>query len=106
MPFFVNYIGVCTGWGATGTWVIDDQGDPSYGQQGFQPQLDARGGFGCAPCWVPANNGMSIRNTFILSNNVTLFHALFGISASQVHSHRIQSKVAKMAVNQSMWHGE
>lgn len=22
-PFMVNYVGVCTGWGATGTWVID-----------------------------------------------------------------------------------
>lgn len=23
-PFLVNYIGVCTGWGANGSWIIDD----------------------------------------------------------------------------------
>lgn len=58
MPFYVNSIGVCTGWGATGTWVVDDQGDSSYGQQGWsQPPLDARGGFGGSPCWVPSSNG-------------------------------------------------
>lgn len=22
-PFMVNYVGVCTGWGATGSWIIE-----------------------------------------------------------------------------------
>lgn len=57
--FYVTLV-ICAGWGATGTWVIDDQGDSNYGPQGYgQPQTDSRGGFGGgSPCWVPASNGM------------------------------------------------
>jgi hypothetical protein len=58
MPFFVNYVGVCTGWGAQGSWVIDDQGEPGYQQQGaYVPPSQPRGGYGASPCWVPASNG-------------------------------------------------
>lgn len=54
-PFYVNYAGVCTGWGATGAWVIDDQG-----QQNYQASTDwnvVPDAFGGSPCWVPASNG-------------------------------------------------
>jgi len=64
-PFLVNYVGVCTGWGAAGSWIIEDQ--PSYGGSGgwAQPPSvhlggrgDFQGGFqGGAPCWVPAQGG-------------------------------------------------
>lgn len=68
MPFYVNYVGVCTGWGAQGTWVIDDQGHQNYQPQGDQnwqqpAQIGSRGGYGGngggggSPCWVPSSNG-------------------------------------------------
>ncbi|XP_055300716.1 uncharacterized protein LOC129567635 [Sitodiplosis mosellana] len=63
-PFLVNYVGVCTGWGASGSWIIDDP-QPDYGWQGSQgtqgisSQLrsDFAGQGGGSPCWVPASNG-------------------------------------------------
>lgn len=75
MPFIANYVGVCTGWGATGTWVIDDQGqqndqsssvrtgwgatgkwvsDNNQGQQNHQSSSVA---VQPSPCWVSASNG-------------------------------------------------
>lgn len=48
MPFFAKYVGVCTGWGATGDWVIDDQKQRNrQSSVGWQP----------SPAWVPASNG-------------------------------------------------
>lgn len=48
-PFFVHYVGVCTGWGANGTWQIDDQDQQNYqsSSMGWRP----------SPSWVPASNG-------------------------------------------------
>lgn len=52
----IDLFSVCTGWGASGTWVIDDQGEAGY-QQAPAGIIDSRGGFGGSPCWVPASNG-------------------------------------------------
>lgn len=58
---FINLTSVCTGWGASGTWVIDDQGEPNYAPPQQPGQIGSRGGFGGgyggSPCWVPASNG-------------------------------------------------
>lgn len=46
----IRYVGVCTGWGATGSWIIN-QGAPLPGYAG---------GFGsntCSSCWVAASGG-------------------------------------------------
>lgn len=60
-PFMVNYVGVCTGWGASGSWIIDDQQPevPDYGWQGSQGvSAQIRSDFSSgSPCWVPASNG-------------------------------------------------
>lgn len=60
-PFMINYFGVCTGWGAAGSWIIDDpQPSSQYGWQGNQGiSAEVRSDFsGCgSPCWVPASNG-------------------------------------------------
>jgi len=59
-PFFINYVGVCTGWGATGSWIIED---PQPGNVGWMPgqpiSTQGRSGFpsGGTPCWIPASNG-------------------------------------------------
>jgi len=58
----VNYIGVCTGWGATGTWQIDDSPCPPASAPGFSPHAPPAGwnnptsGRG-AGVWVPARGG-------------------------------------------------
>lgn len=60
----VNYFGVCTGWGASGSWIIQDsqptfgwQGNQgSQGNQGMSAQLRSNFSSG-APCWVPASSG-------------------------------------------------
>lgn len=45
----IAYVGVCTGWGAHGSWIIEaPQGGGGGGSVG------SRGG---AVCWVPASNG-------------------------------------------------
>lgn len=50
-PFPVNFVGVCTGWGASGSWIIQD--DNPYGNVSAQLQ----GGAGGAACWVPSSGG-------------------------------------------------
>lgn len=49
-PFPINYVGVCTGWGATGSWIIE-QNAPA---PSAPAALVSTGG---AACWVPAANG-------------------------------------------------
>lgn len=43
----ISYIGVCTGWGATGSWIIEQARD--------QPQ--GGGGVASSVCWVAASGG-------------------------------------------------
>jgi len=52
--FPVSYVGVCTGWGASGSWLIDDSGPsaPSAPAMGFAAPTGTGNG-----CWVPAANG-------------------------------------------------
>lgn len=49
----IAYVGICTGWGSTGSWIIDRAGAPSApftsGGQG--------GGYAGAHCWVAADSG-------------------------------------------------
>jgi len=52
-PFYINYFGVCTGWGASGSWIIDDAASAQLGWGAPSAPLQAGG----APCWVPAANG-------------------------------------------------
>lgn len=56
--FPINFVGVCTGWGASGTWLIDGAG-PTAPNMGFSapPMGGGRGG-GSPGCWVPAANGV------------------------------------------------
>lgn len=83
----INYVGVCTGWGAAGSWVIDGNFsfhlnekknnffdsifiefiDPqpssqygwqgNQGNQGISTQVRSDFSSGGSPCWVPASNG-------------------------------------------------
>lgn len=50
--FPVNYIGLCTGWGANGTWVLDDPTPSAPPAMGFSAPTGSGPG-----CWVPAANG-------------------------------------------------
>ncbi|XP_015586335.1 uncharacterized protein LOC107263519 isoform X3 [Cephus cinctus] len=50
-PFGIGYFGVCTGWGATGEWLIEDPQRPSA------PSAPAAFQAGTA-CWVDASGGM------------------------------------------------
>uniref|UniRef100_A0A182WQL7 Farnesoic acid O-methyl transferase domain-containing protein n=1 Tax=Anopheles minimus TaxID=112268 RepID=A0A182WQL7_9DIPT len=53
-PFPINSVGFCTGWGATGSWLIEpasEQASPSA------PTAAALRGSGGAACWVAAANG-------------------------------------------------
>jgi len=59
-PFHINYFGVCTGWGASGNWYIDDR--PEVGGNAPYTSAPSYGGGGGsygggAPCWIPASNG-------------------------------------------------
>ncbi|XP_048510567.1 uncharacterized protein LOC105687542 isoform X4 [Athalia rosae] len=48
-PFGIGYFGVCTGWGATGEWVIEDAAPPSApAAYSYQPS---------GTCWVDAAGG-------------------------------------------------
>ncbi|XP_037806146.1 C3 and PZP-like alpha-2-macroglobulin domain-containing protein 8 [Lucilia sericata] len=49
--FPVNFVGVCTGWGASGNWLIDEPA-PSAPAMGFSAPTGSGPG-----CWVPAANG-------------------------------------------------
>ncbi|KAH8299578.1 hypothetical protein KR044_003121, partial [Drosophila immigrans] len=49
--FPVNFVGICTGWGASGTWLIDEAA-PSAPVMGFAPPSGSGPG-----CWVAAANG-------------------------------------------------
>lgn len=46
----IEYVGVCTGWGATGNWVIQPPGAPSGNHRGPR---GVQGG----QCWVAASSG-------------------------------------------------
>ena len=47
----ISYVGVCTGWGATGSWILEDS--PSAPPPaGFQSR-----GSAASVCWVPAGGG-------------------------------------------------
>uniref|UniRef100_A0A182MW60 Farnesoic acid O-methyl transferase domain-containing protein n=1 Tax=Anopheles culicifacies TaxID=139723 RepID=A0A182MW60_9DIPT len=53
-PFPINCVGFCTGWGASGSWLIEpasEQTSPSA------PTAAALSGAGGAACWVAAANG-------------------------------------------------
>ncbi|XP_046430548.1 uncharacterized protein LOC124184630 isoform X3 [Neodiprion fabricii] len=60
-PFGIGYFGVCTGWGATGEWIIEGRciagyfGDapPSAPAAYMQPPMQ-----GGASCWVDASGGV------------------------------------------------
>ncbi|EFA00610.1 uncharacterized protein LOC663246 [Tribolium castaneum] len=45
----IEYVGVCTGWGATGAWIIEEA-------RGGAPAMGSRGNFSNV-CWVAARNG-------------------------------------------------
>ncbi|XP_067628390.1 uncharacterized protein [Eurosta solidaginis] len=49
--FPVNFVGVCTGWGASGSWVFEDTPQFNAPAMGFAPPCRGSG------CWVPAANG-------------------------------------------------
>ncbi|KAF2904887.1 hypothetical protein ILUMI_01289, partial [Ignelater luminosus] len=51
----ISYVGVCTGWGATGSWIISQGGAPLGGYSG--PQFGFSGGQTCSSCWVAASGG-------------------------------------------------
>lgn len=54
----MNYVGVCTGWGASGSWIIEQRSNEGIGWQGSNAPAELRGNFSSgAPCWVPASNG-------------------------------------------------
>ncbi|CAG4965569.1 unnamed protein product [Colias eurytheme] len=62
-PFPVAFVGVCTGWGATGTWKIEDGAEfntPDNLEYKFGPvaagtlELDFRGPHNCHICLTPA----------------------------------------------------
>lgn len=56
--FPVNYIGICTGWGAAGTWLIDDEGSPTAPSAPSAPAMGFAPPVGSGPGhWVPAQNG-------------------------------------------------
>ncbi|XP_029165549.1 uncharacterized protein LOC114936495 isoform X3 [Nylanderia fulva] len=51
-PFGIGYFGVCTGWGATGDWLIEDPGaTPSA-------PVEVRGLDAGSACWCDASGGM------------------------------------------------
>ncbi|KAF5276753.1 hypothetical protein FQR65_LT16203 [Abscondita terminalis] len=55
----VRYVGVCTGWGATGSWIIS---------QGGAPLAGFGGGYGsntCSSCWVSASGGSVPPHAFV-----------------------------------------
>lgn len=52
----INFVGVCTGWGATGSWIIEQQED--------KPVVAALVSAGAA-CWVPAQNGEVPQNAVV-----------------------------------------
>jgi len=62
-PFYVNFVGVCTAWGASGSWIIEDGGQgQNLGWAGPGAALSQHtqqhySGSGGSPCWVPATNG-------------------------------------------------
>ena len=53
--YAINYVGICTGWGACGTWLLEESQ--------VTPSAPAAMGFSAPPtgsgpgCWVPASNG-------------------------------------------------
>lgn len=53
--FPINFVGICTGWGASGTWLLDSAGPsaPSAQSMGFSAPTGRGPG-----CWVPAANGV------------------------------------------------
>lgn len=54
--FPINFIGLCTGWGASGTWILDDSQCPTgmaTNQPGWAPVQPGAG----PGCWVPASGG-------------------------------------------------
>jgi len=56
-PFYANYIGVCTGWGAAGSWIIEDLPNLGGGGGGWAPPASQLGGFQGSSCWVPSQGG-------------------------------------------------
>lgn len=47
----VTHVGVCTGWGAAGSWIIDDPAGLTL------PSAPAGSTFGGSPCWIAAAGG-------------------------------------------------
>jgi len=60
-PFPINFVGVSTAWGASGSWIIEDEspfGGSPYGASpygGLRAQLPS--GAGGPACWVPSSGG-------------------------------------------------
>lgn len=52
-PFGIGYFGVCTGWGASGEWMIEDTTSPSAPPPPVQ-NLEELG----EHCWIEASGGM------------------------------------------------
>ncbi|GJQ79410.1 hypothetical protein Trydic_g16269 [Trypoxylus dichotomus] len=52
----IEYVGVCTGWGSTGSWIIQ----PAESV----PSAPSGGAFGTV-CWVPATSGQVPPNAFV-----------------------------------------
>lgn len=65
----IEYVGFCTGWGASGNWIVEEArgGRPSYGG-GPMPSAPAQlrsGGGGGSLCWVGASNGQVPPRAFV-----------------------------------------
>lgn len=52
----IEYIGVCTGWGARGSWIIEEARGGGASVPQPQPYVGSRGSFSTV-CWVPSGNG-------------------------------------------------
>ena len=52
-PFPINCVGFCTGWGATGSWLIEPASEQASPSAPTAAALSAGG----AACWVAAANG-------------------------------------------------
>jgi len=59
----IRYVGVCTGWGATGSWIIQQGGAPIGGFGGGAPPQ--YGGSTCSSCWVAAGSGSVPPRAFV-----------------------------------------
>ncbi|KAI4471014.1 hypothetical protein MML48_1g15758 [Holotrichia oblita] len=60
----IEYVGFCTGWGATGSWIVQPAGPPSAAPSAPMPYTGGPGAFGPV-CWVEATSGQVPPNAFV-----------------------------------------